>query len=150
MLVIIGDSQSQVNFFVKSAIGTELELKKKLDPSRKMLSKITLIYSNKGKRSIMFSVGNEIKAVNGVGKEYFCFDSNVMEQIRRVSKMGKADIFTCGEFILNHYRLTKDAIDDVFQFNSPAEILDVFIHVFDGENPSPILSCKVKKIGLTW
>lgn len=91
----------------------------------------------------MYSLGNEIKALNGIGKEYFCFDSNVTEQIQRVSKEGKAEVFTCGEFIFNHYRISTNAIDDVFQFHSPAEILDIFIHSLDGVNYFPIMSCKV-------
>jgi hypothetical protein len=52
-------------------------------------------------------------------------------------------IFTCGEFIFNIYQAVESSIEDIYQYISPAEILDVFVDSFDGVNYYPILLCKV-------
>lgn len=90
----------------------------------------------------MFATGNEVKAIKIKGTEYFSFASNIAEPLKFANKQGKGSVFTCGEFILNYYNIEGNSIDDIFKYNSPAEVLDILVHKLDGASSYLILSCK--------
>ena len=124
-----------------------MTLKAKTEPSRKSISRLQIIYSiANAKPSLMYAAGNKIHALTTAGKEYFSFESNVTEPIKWIFKEGKGSVFSCGEYILNFYYIGNEDVEDLFQFNSPAEVMDVFVHCLDGTNFYPILTCKVKFI----
>lgn len=137
---MVGDNGGKISYFTRN--GASLTKRITTEKLPKGISRINKFHPSAKKSSIMVSSGNEIRALDSNGKQFFAFDSNVAEPIKyAIAENGKY-VYTCGEFLFNYYEILENSVDDYNRYNSPAEILDVFIHFLDGVSQYPILSCK--------
>ncbi|KAG2424531.1 hypothetical protein HXX76_014412 [Chlamydomonas incerta] len=73
-------------------------------------NKVTSLVLGKGKSQkdkIFVAAGNQIKGVNKKGKEFFRFNTQLTETIRRVDVFEK-NIWSAGEYVHNHFIEAKD------------------------------------------
>ncbi|XP_071156435.1 BBSome complex member BBS7-like isoform X3 [Mytilus edulis] len=87
---------------------------------------------------VFLSTGSEIKGFTKKGKNFLSFDTNLSEPIQSMFVEG-ADLFTCGNYVYNHYKDCKDTN----YFLSADKISDVLcLPMEKNDDITPVLACQ--------
>ncbi|XP_063422999.1 Bardet-Biedl syndrome 7 protein homolog isoform X4 [Mytilus trossulus] len=87
---------------------------------------------------VFVSTGSEIKGYTKKGKNFLSFDTNLSEPIQSMFVEG-ADLFTCGNYVYNHYKDCKDTN----YFLSADKISDVLcLPMEKNDDITPVLACQ--------
>ncbi|GIL85198.1 hypothetical protein Vretimale_10813 [Volvox reticuliferus] len=104
-------------------------------------SKVTSLVLGKGKQQkdkIFVAAGNQIRGLNKKGKEFFRFNTQLTETIRRVDVFEK-NIWSAGEYVHNHFIEGKDKA----LYLSPDRINDAeVVPLFSPMELWPVLACQ--------
>eukprot|EP00198_Chlamydomonas_reinhardtii_P000372 XP_001689707.1 bardet-biedl syndrome 7 protein [Chlamydomonas reinhardtii] len=118
--------------------GTGRLLRRRLHQGLRLVTSLVLGKGKSQKDKIFVAAGNQIKGVNKKGKEFFRFNTQLTETIRRVDVFEK-NIWSAGEYVHNHFIEAKDKA----LYLCPDRINDA--EVVPLANPAelwPVLACQ--------
>ncbi|MEW5302522.1 MAG: hypothetical protein WDW36_005300 [Sanguina aurantia] len=137
--VAVGDLSGVLQVF--SIKRGELAIAFKTLPSAKITS-LTLGRGRSQRDKIFIAAGETIRGTNNKGKDFFRFNTQLTETIRKVSVLDK-HIWSAGEYVHNHFIEGKD---NAF-YLSPDRINDAaVVPLTDNSELNPVLACQDRQI----